>query len=93
MPTNRPLSSIRRRAALVTGAIAALAIATPVADASAAPSVTVPLPPIAGVPAYIEVPSSGLLAYAGQSIGNVFNGGTVVCVSTQPSACSVNTSP
>jgi hypothetical protein len=78
---------------LPTGVIAALAIAAPVAQASAATPVAVPLP--AGLPAFI----APLLASAGPSrpvakgptvIGSVFNGATTVVVSTSPAAGSVH---
>jgi hypothetical protein len=69
---------------LATGVIAALAIAAPVAEASAATPREVPFfGPTAGV----------AVAIGPTVIGSVFNGGTTVVVSTSPALGSVNFSP
>ena len=89
-------NAIRRRAALATGVIAALAVAAPVAQASADTSVTVPLPPsVAAVigPLLSSVGPSSHIAQAGAAIGDVFNGGTLVVVSAGPATGSTNGSP
>jgi hypothetical protein len=68
---HRRPSPIRRRAALATAVISALAIAAPVAGASAA------------TPVAVDRSARGAeFAFGGYSIGNVFNGGTAVIVST-----------
>lgn len=99
MSTTRRRSPIRRRAALATGVITALAItAGPVAQAGAAtPAVDVPiLAGIPGVPAYLP----GLLASGATDvakgptvIGSTLNGGATVVVSTSPAYGSTNNSP
>jgi hypothetical protein len=76
------MPSQRRITRLAGGALAALsalAIAAPVAGASTWPFV-------------LDGP---LVSYAKGStvIGDVFNGGTTVCVSTRTSACSTNAAP
>jgi hypothetical protein len=85
---------------LATGVITALAIAAPVGEASADTPLAFPLPALAGVPSFIAPllasigPSTpAATAYAGVAIGDVFNGGTTVCVTTATSTCSVNASP
>jgi hypothetical protein len=85
---------------LATGVIAALAVAAPVTEASADASVTFPLPPLASIPAFIGPllsslgPSSHVaVAQGGAAIGDVFNGGTLVVVSTGPATGSTNGSP
>jgi hypothetical protein len=97
MPTRSRRSPIKRRAAWATGVITALAIAAPAGEARAATTVTVPLPPSTTLPAFLAPllsslgPSSqGAVAQGGAAIGDVFNGGTTVCVSTAASACSTN---
>jgi hypothetical protein len=82
---------------LATGVIAALAIAAPVAEASDATS-SVALPPFASIPAYLEPLLASLgptsqVAEGGAAIGDVFNGGTTVVVSTGVAAGSTNGSP
>jgi hypothetical protein len=96
----RRTSPIKRRAALAAGVIAALAIAAPVAGASADTTVSVPLPPYASLPAFLGPllaaagPATQIaVAHAGASIGNVFNGGTTVIVSTGLAAGGTNSSP
>jgi hypothetical protein len=68
---------------LATGVIAALAVAAPVAEASAA------------TPLAVVEPSAGLVAVAiGPTvIGSVFNGGTTVVISTSTAFGSVIGSP
>ena len=83
---------------MATGVIAALAVAAPVAEASADASVTVPLPPLGSIPAFIgpllsSVGPSSHVAVAGTAIGDVFNGGTLVVVSAGPAIGSTNGSP
>jgi hypothetical protein len=90
----------------VAGVVAALAIAAPVAEASAATPRAVPFPAFAFafVPAYIQPALAGLLssvgpstsvaaAYGGLALNDVLNGGTTVVVSTSPAVGSVNASP
>jgi hypothetical protein len=95
------ISQIRRRAAVATGIIAALAIAEPV---SAAPADTPPVVPAAAVavlPAFLAPLVSSLgpvarpLAFAkGPTVvGSVVNGGTTVCVSAGTTTCSTNAAP
>jgi hypothetical protein len=100
MSTTRRRSPIRRRAALATGVITALAItAGPVAQAGAAtPAVDVPvfLTGIPGVPAYLPaLLASGATAVAkGPTvIGSTLNGGATVVVSTSPAYGSTDNSP
>ena len=94
-----------RRAVSAAGVITALAVAAPLAQASAATPV-VPLPPSAlaalgSLPAFNPVPLSFVgpsvgsigVAIGPTVIGSVFNGGTTVCVSTVATACSTNASP
>jgi hypothetical protein len=77
---------------LATGVIAALAIAAPVAEASAATPVVIPVPNIYGLPALLAPLLSGVggyvgyvgVAIAGPAIGDVFNGGTTVVISSSP---------
>jgi hypothetical protein len=97
LPTRRRVTPIKRPARWATGVIAALAIGAPVAEASAATTVTIPLPPSTTLPALLAPllssvgPSSqAAVAQAGAAIGDVFNGGTTVCVSTAVSTCSTN---
>jgi hypothetical protein len=94
----RRLSAASRPVALATGVIAALAIAAPGAEASAATPVSVPLPAFADIPAFVAPLLSSLgpssrVAMAGTAIGDVFNGGTTVVVSAGPVAGSTNASP
>lgn len=94
---NMRCSPIKKRAALATGAIAALAIAAPITEASAQLPVAL-LPPIAGVPAYVNpllasLGPSGRAALGGVSYGNLLNGGTTVVVGTWAAVGSTNGSP
>jgi hypothetical protein len=80
---------------LAAGVIAGLAIAAPVAEASADPAPTVPLPAVGGLPALggwlagfpgYAVPAGlvgpgAILAKGPTVIGSVANGGTTVVVS------------
>jgi hypothetical protein len=100
-PKNRRPSPIRRRAALATGVIAALAIVAPVAEASAATPLAVPPPAIASVRAVnpprlssVE-PSVARAAVADGPtlIGDVFNGGTAIVTSPSPAVGTVVGSP
>jgi hypothetical protein len=97
---------MRRRAVSTAGVIAALAIAAPVAGASAATPRAIPhLPAIANLPAVDGFggfggfggyggPWAGVAVAIGPTvIGSVFNGGTTVVVSTAPAAGAVNASP
>jgi hypothetical protein len=98
---------MRRRAVSAAGVIAALAIAAPVAGASAATPLSLPalpafhVPAFAGLPAFTPAPLSFVGPSVGQVavaigptvIGSVFNGGTTVVVSTAPAAGAVNASP
>jgi hypothetical protein len=94
-------SSIGRSAALATGVIAALAIAAPVAEASAATTLAVPPPAVAGHAA-VNLPVMSLaepsaepaaVAIGPTIIGSVFNGGTTVVVSTGPAIGTTLGSP
>jgi hypothetical protein len=85
---------------LAAGVIAALAIAAPVAESSAATPIVIPLPPFTTLPAFLgplisSVGPSGVvaMAIARPAIGDVFNGGTVVVVSTAPAVGTVIASP
>jgi hypothetical protein len=76
---------------LATGVIAALAIAAPVAEASAATPLAVPVPAIATIPAVNPPPPSFVehsvarMAVAGPTlIGDAFNGGTAIVTSPSP---------
>jgi hypothetical protein len=85
---------------LATGVITALAIAAPVAEASAA-TPHVPPPAIASHPAFNPPPSSSVehsVARAGVAsgptlIGDVFNGGTAIVTSPSPAVGTVVGSP
>jgi hypothetical protein len=84
---------------LATGVITAVAIAAgPVAQASAAtPAVAVPvLAGIPGVPAYLPAlleTGAAAIAKGPTVVGDVFNGGVTVVVSTSPALGSTNGSP
>lgn len=98
MPTMKRLNPMRR-AALASAAIAALAIAAPVAQAGAATPADVALPGYATIPAWVYpliagAGTSGLaVAYGGVAIGDVLNGGTTVAVSPGPVYGSTNFAP
>lgn len=82
-PKHRRPSSIRRRAALATAAITALAIAAPVAQAGAAT-------PTAG----LQTSASSAGSAIGPTLsGNAFNGGTVVVTSPSSATGTVIDSP
>jgi hypothetical protein len=98
--TKRRIGWIRTRILAAAGWVAAIAIAAPVAEASASTSPAVSLPAFQ-LPAF----TPGSLSFVGPSvgsigvaigptvIGSVFNGGTTVCVSTVTSNCSTNSLP
>jgi hypothetical protein len=69
---------IRRLAAGGVALVSALAIAAPAAQAETSPFLFAPLL------SYAQGPTV---------IGDAFNGGTTVCVSTAASACSTNAAP
>jgi hypothetical protein len=95
MPIKSHVGLLRRRSVLAAGVIAALAIAAPVAEASADPTPVVPLPAVAGLgalggwlggfPGYAVPPGlvgpGAILAKGPTVIGSVANGGTTVVVS------------
>jgi hypothetical protein len=70
---------MNRLAASAVAVLGALAIAAPVAEAA-----TWPFGVVAPLVSYAQGPTV---------IGDVFNGGTTVCVSTAASACSTNFAP
>jgi hypothetical protein len=83
---------------LATGVFAALAVAAPVAEASAATPITVPLPAFASAVVAPLLSSIGpstqvAAAIAGPAIGDVFNGGTTVVISTSAAFGTVIASP
>jgi hypothetical protein len=99
----RGTSSIKRRTVCAVVVITALAGAAPASQASAdappvAPSASDSLAAVAGLtglPAIAAVPIPiGVPLAAGAKgptvVGDTFNGGTTVCVSTSASACSTN---
>lgn len=104
---NRRMSAIKRCAVSATGVVAALAMAGPVAGASAATPTWPAVPPLPALPSLGSLPAfqPAPLSFVGPSIGSigvaigptvigsVFNGGTTVCVSTVATACSTNASP
>jgi hypothetical protein len=104
MPNNSRIGLLKRRAVWATGVIAALAVAAPVAGASADPTPALSLPALGELPAFGELPAIDLPALTPVSfpsipgvavgptvIGAVTNGPTAVCVS--PVSCVTNTSP
>jgi hypothetical protein len=85
LPAKKRIGSIRRRAVSAAGVIAALAIAAPVAGASAAPHRMLPfagapfLPGIAGLPAVPAVPVPPVpLPFIGPAGAAVAIGPTVI---------------
>jgi hypothetical protein len=86
LPTNRRIGPIRRRAVSAAGVIAALAIAAPVAEASAATPRAVPF-------SFFGPWAGAALAIGPTVIGDAFNGGTTVVVSTAPAVGTTNFSP
>jgi hypothetical protein len=93
---HRRRSPIRRRAALATAVIAALAIAAPVGGASAATPRAAGLS--AGLSAWLteltgQALTEGEFAFGGYGIRDVFNGGTTVVVSTGPAQGNTIGSP
>jgi hypothetical protein len=108
MATQRRICRLKRRTVSAAAIITALAIAAPVAEASAAtPGVPWPSLPLlpesaaaaaldwAAAPVPIVVPvGAGLAAARGPIvIGDVFNGGTTVVVSTSPAIGATVGSP
>jgi hypothetical protein len=102
MATKRRISRTRRRVGSAAGIIAALAIAAPVAQASA---VTPGLPAAgladpAATAAYaalaypvVGLPAAGVYSKGPTVIGDAFNGGTTVVVSNGYAVGSTNASP
>ena len=98
---DRRPTPIRRRAALATGVIAALAIVAPVAEASAATSLAVPQRAVASLRAVNPPPRSFVepsVARAGVAIGptltgDFFNGGTAIVTSPSPAVGMVVGAP
>jgi hypothetical protein len=91
-------SPISGGAALVAGVIAALAIAAPVAAASADTPLPIPASALATLPAINTLsfadPSQGVAVAIGPTvIGDVFNGGTTVVVANGSAVGSTNNSP
>jgi hypothetical protein len=86
---------IRRRAALATAVITALALAAPVGGASAGAPRAVERSAGLFDPAFLYDPAYAgwEVAYAGNAIGDVFNGGTTVVVSTAPAQGNTIGSP
>jgi hypothetical protein len=96
MPNKTRIGLLRRRAVWATGVITALAIAAPVAQASADPTPTRALPAFGGWPGLGGVGGYGgfgggfggfgfpaaAVAIGPTVIGSAFNGGTTVVVST-----------
>ena len=81
--THRRRSSIRSCAALATAAITALAIAAPVAQATAATP-----------RAIVQTPADSASCATGPTlIGDTFNGGTVIVTSPSPAAGTVTAAP
>jgi hypothetical protein len=72
-------SGINRLAAGAVAVLSALAIAAPVAEAA-----TWPVGVVGPLISYAKGPTV---------VGDTFNGGTTVCVSTAASACSTNFAP
>jgi hypothetical protein len=97
MSSKRRTSRITRRAVSAVAVITALASAAPVAQASA-PAPALPLPALAALgslQAFALSPAAFIgpvvaFAKGPTVIGDTFNGGTTVCVSTAASACSTN---
>lgn len=90
----------RRRAALATSVVAALAVVAPIAEAGAATPHAVPVRAIASPAAQPQARSfvdhavgDGTLATGPTIIGSVFNGGTVVVTSPGPAVGTVTGSP
>jgi hypothetical protein len=90
MPNKRRIGLLRRRAVCATGVITAMAIAAPVAQASADPTPARALPAFGGFPGFggfggfgagLGFPAAAV-AIGPTVIGSVFNGGTTVVVST-----------
>jgi hypothetical protein len=98
---DRRPAPIRRLAALATAVIAALAIAAPVAEASAATPHAVPVRAIASLPAANPQPPSSVepsvdraaVANGPTLIGDVFNGPTTIVTSPSPAVGTVVGSP
>jgi hypothetical protein len=98
---DRRPSPISRRAAVATGVIAALAIAAPVAEASAATPLAVPPRATASLRAvnpppraFVEPSVARAAGATGPTlIGDVFNGGTAIVTSPSPAVGTVVGSP
>jgi hypothetical protein len=97
MPNKTRIGLLRRRAVWATGVIAALAIAAPIAEASAQPIPALPLsgfggwPGLGGAGGYGGIGGgfgggfgfpAAAVAIGPTVIGSAFNGGTTVVVST-----------
>jgi hypothetical protein len=104
MPKKSGSDPLKRRTVWATGVVTALAIAAPVAEASADPTPALPLPAagaLPALPAFTPAPLSFVgpsLAHIGAAIGptvigSVFNGGTTVVVSSDPAAGNTIGSP
>jgi hypothetical protein len=93
------MNTTTRYAAALAGVAAALAIAVPITDASAATTPAdvpgFPLPAFAGVPPSFVGPPEGTpeVAVGPTVIGTVFNGGTIVQVVNGPTFASVDGAP
>jgi hypothetical protein len=88
------MQTTKRHLVALAGTVAALAIAAPIADASAATApAAVPGSPLAafdGVPPFVGPPAGSEVVTIGPTvIGSVFNGGTVVQVVNGPTFASV----
>jgi hypothetical protein len=95
MPIKSHVGLLRRRPVWAAGVIAALAIAAPVAEASAQPAAAVPLPAagglgalggwLGGFPGYalpVGLLTPGAIVAKGPTVvGSVANGGTTVVIS------------
>jgi hypothetical protein len=98
MSAVRRTREIKRRAFCAAAVVAALATAGPVAEASAAtPALQAATSPtlasIGGLEALPFIYGGATYAKGPTVIGDAFNGGTTVCVSTAASACSTNAAP
>jgi hypothetical protein len=104
MPTKSRIGFLRRRAVWAAGVIAALAIAAPIAEASAQPIPALPLSGFGGWPGLggggfggggfggFGFPAAAV-AIGPTVIGSAFNGGTTVVVSTSGAVGNTIASP